>query len=100
MNGYEVEAEKGVSVHVTSVLFLLNIKDAIYIHDGKLDTYYKLSSSEPSQWIDELFSSVDDVKKEEDTYLPLESRYALLETGLREYNIAKENLLSLKAFLV
>jgi hypothetical protein len=93
VNGYEVEAEKGVSVHVTSVLFLLNIKDAIYIHDGKLDTYYKLSSSEPSQWIDELFSSVDDVKKEEDTYLPLESRYALLETGLREYNIAKENLL-------
>jgi len=89
---YNVETDSE-EIHISSVLFLLNRKDVIYIYDKQAEKYYSLSGSEPTEWIDSLYAEIDEKKLEKDTYKPLEARYALLQTGLREYNLQEENLL-------
>lgn len=89
---YTVETDSE-EIHISSVLFLLNRKDIIYIYDQQADKYYSLSGSEPTEWIDSLYEDIAEKKLEKDTYKPLEVRYALLQTGLREYSLSEENLL-------
>ena len=80
-------------IHVTSVLFLLNHKDYIYIFDEHNNKYFKLSGDASSQWIDQVFSDVDAVKSMKDAYRTIESRYNFLNAGLAKYNLEKPNLL-------
>lgn len=89
---YNVELNSE-EIHISSVLFLLNRKDVIYIYDKQTDKYYSLSGSEPLKWIDELYVDIGQVKLDIDTYKTLEDRYALLQTGLRKYDLEQENLL-------
>jgi len=93
VNDYEVETDVEEKVYVSKLLFLLNTKDAIFVYDEINDAYYKLTGSASSLWIDDLFNLVDDAKKEEDAYLPLDTRYALSQTSLRKYELDTKNIL-------
>lgn len=94
MYDFNTQLETGLEdIHVTSILFLLNRTDTIYIYDGKLDQYYRLTGAESELWITDMFESVDRVKSNDDAYITLEGKYNFLKTGLSKYNIEEENLL-------
>lgn len=93
VNDYDVETNVDEKVYMSQLLFLLNDKDAIFVYDEVNDAYYEISGVEQDLWIDDLFYLIDDVKNEEDIYLPLETRYALSQTSLRKYDLDTTNML-------
>lgn len=80
-------------IHVSSVLFLLNHKDYIYIFDENNQKYFKLTGNPSPLWIDQVFNEVDQAKSMKDAYRTMESRYNFLNAGLAKYNLENPNLL-------
>jgi len=80
-------------IYVSSVVFLLNQDDYIYIYDEKSENYHKLSGDTASYWISDLFDAVNEVKSNDDGYRTMESRYNFLKAGLASYDLKTPNLL-------
>jgi len=84
-------------MHVTSVLFMLNHEDYIYLYDQVAGNYYKLyyydDSLVPDSWITDMFERVDETKSYNDGYRTMESRYNFLMAGLADYDLKTANLL-------
>lgn len=84
-------------VHVSSVLFLLNHDEYIYLYDESKDQYHKLyyetADLSAEVWVTDLFEAVDLKKSNDDGYRTMESRYNFLKAGLVEYNLETPNLL-------
>jgi hypothetical protein len=72
---------------------LLNRPDTLYLYDGKNDTYHRLTGGTSRLWINDIYNSVNLLKKPEDVYRSIEDRFNLISAGLAKYNLSDENTL-------
>lgn len=91
INHYSVETEQ--DLYVTSVLFVLTKKDAIYIYDDVNDKYYRLTGEVTPIWIDDIYHLVDSERPKDSFYKTIESRYNFTNIALRKYNLTDANAL-------